>query len=409
MRRRPRGSGTIGKRGGVWFLRVGRGAGSVYETGFRTRGEAEARAALLRAETVHRRLGVAADPRLAPTLAALAGPWLERRKATHAAGAEDASRWRRHLEPVLGHLRPDEVDTALIRAVVETKRAELSPGTLRVVVSILSSFYEDLLERKLASRNPARHLPKSLLRLVRSDHNPETVPFLERLQDVRRVFLALEEPINVAFAIGALAGLRTSEVFKLPWRSVDLNARQILVSEGGRLKGQTKDRAPRPVPILAPLLPVLKEWRLKTGGEGLVIPPLRCDGEKIDKHTPGDRLRKALAAVRLARPGFGLPSPDGEPQKLWYWCTRHSFASHWAMAGRPLRELQKILGHSSLTITERYAHLAPDYWAPGVHDALDVDLSAGGEVVSVAHHVTPTGAGRKPTARNRKEKAGAAL
>jgi hypothetical protein len=30
-------------------------------------------------------------------------------------------------------------------------------------------------------------------------------------------------------------------------------------------------------------------------------------------------------------------------------------------------------------------------------------------VVSVAHHVTPTGAGRKPTARNRKEKAGAAL
>jgi integrase len=387
MRRRPKGSGTIGKRGGAWYLRIGRGPGSTYETGFRSKGEAEARAALIRAERVHRRLGVAADPMQAPTLAALADPWLKRRKETHAAGAEDAGRWRLHLEPAIGHLRPDEVDTARIREIVESKRDALAPGSLRVVVSLLSSLYEDLLERGLATRNPARHLPKSLLRLVRPDHNPETVPFLEKLSDVRRVFLALDPPINIAFAIGALAGLRTSEVLKLPWRSVDLDARQILVSEGGKKKGQTKDRAPRPVPIQAALLPVLKAWRLKTGGEGLVIPPLRCDGEKIDKHTPGERLRAALAAVHLARPGFGLPSPDGEPQKLWYWCTRHSFASHWAMAGRPLRELQKLMGHSSITITERYAHLAPDYWAAGVHDALDVDLSPGG---STAHQMTRT-------------------
>lgn len=410
MRRRPKGLGTVRKEGLGWSLRTGRGPTAVYESGFRTKAEAEARAAILHTERVHRRLGVAADPRSVPTLGELAKPWIERRKATHSAGAEDGYRWSKHLEPALGHLRPDEVDTARIRELVESKLRELAPGTLRVVVSVLSSFYEDLLERRLATRNPARHLPKSLLRLVRPDHDPKTTPFLERLEDVRRVYLELDEPLRVAFAIGALSGLRTSEVFKLRWTSVDLQARQIIVTEGGKKAGTTKDREPRPVPIQDSLLPVLKDWRLRTGGAGQVIPPLRRDGEKVDKETRTAALRAALEHLELARPGFGLPDPRGRKQKLWYWCTRHTFASQWAMSGRPLRELQKILGHSSIAVTERYAHLAPDYWAPGVHSALAVDLTrGGGEVRSIAQNMPETATSRPASARKNKRKTGAAL
>jgi integrase len=364
MRRRPKGSGTIIREGNGYALRIGRGLTAIYESGFRTKGEAEARAALIRAEKIHRRLGVAADPRLTPQLADLAGPWLERRKLTHAAGAEDGYRWHKHLAPALGHLRPDEVDTAIIRALVEAKRGELAPATIRVVVAVLSSLYEDLLERGMAARNPARHLPKSLLRLMRSDHDPETTPFIEQLSDVRRVYLALEEPLSIAYAIGALAGLRTGEVFALRWISVDLLSRRILVRES--VKGPVKDREPRAVPILDPLLPVLQAWRLRHPGPGRVVPPLRKDGSKIDKGTPGPLLQAALEGLGLAREELG-----------WYEATRHTFASHWAMSGRPLRELQKLLGHSSIAVTERYAHLAPDFWAPGVHSALAVDLTGG--------------------------------
>jgi integrase len=39
---------------------------------------------------------------------------------------------------------------------------------------------------------------------------------------------------------------------------------------------------------------------------------------------------------------------------------RHTFASWLTMAGRPLKEVQELLGHSSITMTERYAHLAPE-------------------------------------------------
>ncbi|MDO9215282.1 MAG: tyrosine-type recombinase/integrase [Methylococcales bacterium] len=40
---------------------------------------------------------------------------------------------------------------------------------------------------------------------------------------------------------------------------------------------------------------------------------------------------------------------------------RHTFASHFVMAGGNLTALRQILGHSSLTVTMKYAHLAPDY------------------------------------------------
>ncbi|MFQ1065102.1 tyrosine-type recombinase/integrase [Bordetella trematum] len=40
---------------------------------------------------------------------------------------------------------------------------------------------------------------------------------------------------------------------------------------------------------------------------------------------------------------------------------RHTFASHFMMNGGNILTLQRILGHSTLTMTMRYAHLAPDH------------------------------------------------
>ena len=40
---------------------------------------------------------------------------------------------------------------------------------------------------------------------------------------------------------------------------------------------------------------------------------------------------------------------------------RHTFASHYMMGGGDILSLQRILGHSSITMTMRYAHLSPDH------------------------------------------------
>ena len=109
-----------------------------------------------------------------------------------------------------------------------------------------------------------RAVPRSTRRLFRNAHDPRTTPFLERSEDIRRVFLALPKRYGVAFAIGALGGLRPGEVLGLDWRDVDLGASRILVRQQvhrGRL-GPVKDDESRIVPILKPLAPVLAEWRL---------------------------------------------------------------------------------------------------------------------------------------------------
>ena len=42
-----------------------------------------------------------------------------------------------------------------------------------------------------------------------------------------------------------------------------------------------------------------------------------------------------------------------------------------------LHHIQAILGHASITDTERYAHLSPGHWREGARSALQVDLTPG--------------------------------
>jgi site-specific recombinase XerD len=62
-------------------------------------------------------------------------------------------------------------------------------------------------------------------------------------------------------------------------------------------------------------------------------------------------------AFRKAVDKAGLALPRGQLTHV----LRHTFASHFIMNGGNILVLQKILGHSSLTMTIRYAHLAPDH------------------------------------------------
>lgn len=169
------------------------------------------------------------------------------------------------------------------------------------------------------------------------------------MEDVRRIYLALPEPMNVAYALGALAGLRTGEIVGLRWEAVDLAGRTITVRvQADDSTGEercTKSGKPRRVPILDGLLPVLTSWRLRTGGKGLLVPKSR----KVLRHA----LRAALTSLDLARPGLG-----------WYQCTRHTFVSQWLLADRSMEKVSKILGRSSIAVTEKhYAHLRQDLFS----------------------------------------------
>jgi integrase len=77
------------------------------------------------------------------------------------------------------------------------------------------------------------------------------------------------------------------------------------------------------------------------------------DGKKGQLFTP------CSGAFRKAVDRADIELPAGQ---LTHVC-RHTFASHYLMNGGDILTLQRILGHSSLTMTMRYAHFAPEHLA----------------------------------------------
>lgn len=370
-RKRPAGQGTIWQQGGNWWIRW-RENGRRRSAKFPTREIAERVLAKIVADMAAGRGGLEVERPPVPPLAGLATKWLERRAATHRSAYADRNRWQNHLAPRFGSARPDDLDPGVLRRFIEDKLASgLSSSTVRLLMRLLSTFYSDLVEQGFATRNPIKLLPRATRRLIRPAHDPRTTPFLERAEDIRRVFLALPSPIHVAFAIGALGGLRTGEVLALRWEHVDLERRRIHVRES--IGGSLKDEESRIVPVQDALAPMLREWRLGTGGEGLVVPPMRGGSRKhCDDHTLGKKLRAALEALEL-------------PRLTWYQATRHTFASHWVLGGGTIEKLREILGHSTVLVTERYAHLRGDVFGPAELGRIGVDLTArGGKVIPLS-------------------------
>jgi integrase len=362
------------ERGGRWTIRY-RDHGRRRSASYPTKELAERVLAKITMDIAAGGAGLPRPARDQATLAELAKEWLERRRRNgkHRSVGDDASRWRTHLGPYFGKLRPDELTPRMIRELVEDKLACLNSATCQRLVALVSTFYTDLCERGLAKTNPAKGLPKATRELIKPTHDPRTTPFVEKMGDVVRIFQALPEPVNVAYALGSLGGLRTGECLALQWSSVDLEHRRIIVSEQVQdgVILPPKSKKSRVVPIVDSLLPVLQAARLRTGGQGLVVPAMRGGIRKhLDPHTLGKCLKAALAAINAKGEGPALPAVT------WHQACRHTYSSQTVLAGGSIEKLKETLGHSSVLVTARYAHLRGDMFTAADLGRISVDFSA---------------------------------
>ena len=139
-------------------------------------------------------------------------------------------------------------------------------------------------------------------------------------------------------------GMRRGEIIGLQWASVDWQAQQITVRhslcEYTQELGTTKSNRERHIPMKADVYAVLFNRRRDTGYVFVDEHNKRLTGKQLQLHL-GRLCKKA-----------GL-------RHIGWHTLRHTFASHLAMRGVPLNAVQALLGHSSITTTMRYAHLAP--------------------------------------------------
>lgn len=95
-----------------------------------------------------------------------------------------------------------------------------------------------------------------------------------------------------------------------------------------------------------------------------VLAPLRAAAREVLKPGPDGQLPELRGRVWPAgdiRTAFGNAVEEAKLDDFHFHDCRHHFASWFVMRGGSLQALQRILGHASLTMTQRYAHLSPDY------------------------------------------------
>jgi integrase len=144
-------------------------------------------------------------------------------------------------------------------------------------------------------------------------------------------------------------GLRRGEIFTLRWNNVDLD-RALLTIEGSYAKsGKT-----RHVPLNTEALNVLTLWKNQSVSKDLVFP--NKDG------LPFDSLKKSWGALLEM----------AEITNFRWHDLRHHFASKLVMASVDLNTVRELLGHADLTMTLRYAHLAPEHKANAVSKLIDL-------------------------------------
>lgn len=170
---------------------------------------------------------------------------------------------------------------------------------------------------------------------------------LDRLLEAAQV----SPVMNAAIVVSLACGLRQGELLRLRWADVDFEKQRLRIMV-------TKTDTPRSV-----YLPSAAVAAIKALKRGSVVSTrhvfLNDDGEPLDRYQLDWKWQGIRKAARLA-------------DFRWH-DLRHSCASFLAQQGASLLEIGTVLGHSSPSVTRRYAHLVAGAPVTG-HSALDAKL-----------------------------------
>lgn len=322
--------------------------------------EALAEDARRKSEVEEIRLGLRVAIPRDKTFGDAAKHWREHKAPKKRSGNDDKSMLTRHLEPFFGSLLLRHITSEQFDAFAT--RWSLDPKTLHNVQTLFVAVMRmACLELRWIPSLPKFKkvkLPKaSIYRWLKT--NDQVRKFLVAAAGEGRV-------VFILYATAIYTGMRAGELARLRWSSVDLERRLIQVSES--FNGPTKNGEPRHIPILDPLLPILEAWFTEHPGE-LVF--ANRDGKPIQESARifQEVLHRVLDAAGFDPPPETAQKRDGakfgvarrrRQHALCFHDLRHTFASHWVLNGGDIYRLQRILGHSTVAMTMRYAHLAPD-------------------------------------------------
>lgn len=212
------------------------------------------------------------------TFSELCDYWLEHRTSRKRSQKDDRSIIEAHLRPAFGPLQVTQVKLRRVDA-FRQEREHLSPKTVHNHLTLLISMLNLAVELGWLTKAPRIKKP----RLVDQEY-----AWLRTTEDITALLVAARvEPEGVMqlYAAAVYTGMRAGELLGLRWEDVDFDRRLITVQRS--YAKPTKTGAIRHVPILDPLLPVLRAWKLACPSPELVFPNRQDRGIRRTKRPRG--------------------------------------------------------------------------------------------------------------------------
>jgi integrase len=230
-----------------------------------------------------------------------------------------------YIEECFNHLLENEV----------TNGKKWEPKTVNGLRAILIQLLQYGIKQSYLSSNPAKDTKKFR-------ENGKSVVEYFTDEELEKIWKVLDEHWVDPLKFIVHTGLRKGEWINLKWSNVNLseNNPTITITSSGSWK--TKTGESRVIPLNKNAVEIIKKQK----GRNSEFVFTSKNGQQIHPDKPYHSLKTALGKLGLS----------GDIHKL-----RHTFASKLVMNGKPLFDVQKLLGHKDIATTMIYAHLSPDY------------------------------------------------
>jgi integrase/recombinase XerC len=246
-----------------------------------------------------------------------------------------------------------QIDHHMIHAFLSMLHRQHKKSSIGRKLSAIKSFFRFLLREGILERDPTVHIASPKQEQPLPTHL--TVDDMFRLLDTP----SSETPAGVRdraiLEVLYSCGLRVSELVGLNWGEIDPNLEVV------RVKG--KGNKERIVPIGRKALEALERYRAQI--PALVVRKRRntllsvtsLATSSVFLNSRGGRLTTRSVARLVA----GYARDCGIALKTSPHALRHTFATHLLDSGADLRAIQELLGHASLSTTQKYTHVNLDH------------------------------------------------
>lgn len=268
--------------------------------------------------------------------------WLTWSRGEGRITAQDESNYNNHIKPTFGTIPIDRITLDKLDELKAELMTKVAPGTVKLILGLMRRIINHAIKRKiwqgtnLLANLSGFSMPKVDNKCERFLTPVEAKLLLDELQPISDVVH------DMAF-VSLYTGMRLTEIMRLKGLDINEGSKTAIITAKGGLRQ----------PVL------LSDEALE-----VIIKNRRKPEEPVFRNRNGGRFYRAASRnspfIRAVNACHLNDQVTDRRHKVTFHTLRHTYASWLAQAGVGIYDIMRLMRHSSIEMTMRYAHLIPD-------------------------------------------------